>query len=114
MMLSAFFVQMVVKTTAILIAACGLTAAMAHRSAAARQRVWASALLATLVLPLIIIYGPAWSVPAPLWTTPIDRFEISRPLPLPSAPTPAAASERNTRFAFAVSPRLFEFVPVQH
>ena len=62
-----FLLQLVLKTTVVLMFAWALTAAMRRRSAAARHRVWAAAIVGTLVLPLIILFGPVWSIRAPSW-----------------------------------------------
>src|SRR5262245_38093167 len=56
------WVQIALKSTVLLAAALVVTASMRRSSAAARHLVWASALLATLAVPPIVLLGPEWSV----------------------------------------------------
>lgn len=55
-------VQIALKSTVVLAAALVVTASMRRASAATRHLVWASALLATLAVPPIVLLGPVWSV----------------------------------------------------
>jgi beta-lactamase regulating signal transducer with metallopeptidase domain len=58
-------VQIALKSTLLLAAALVVTASMRRSSSAARHLVWASALLATLAVPPIVLLGPEWSVAVP-------------------------------------------------
>src|SRR5580765_6476128 len=114
MMLSALIIPIVLKTSVILAIAWGLVVTMAHGSAAAKQRVWATALLATLALPPLIVYGPAWSLPAPSWTAQIARLAEPSQGPLSRERNSAPASGRHPEYAIVLSPKLLSSILVQH
>src|SRR5262245_25988675 len=62
-MSAANLVEIVLKSSFVLVLAWGITGAMARRaSAAARHFVWAAALVAPTALPAVVLFGPAWHV----------------------------------------------------
>src|SRR5258708_7554247 len=68
-------VEIVAKTSVVLLLAGGVTWAMARRGwAAARHFVWAVALAATMALPGVVLFGPAWHVAGlpGTWMSPVD------------------------------------------
>jgi beta-lactamase regulating signal transducer with metallopeptidase domain len=97
-------VQIALKSTLLLAAALVVTASMRRSSSAARHLVWASALLATLAVPPIVLLGPEWSVamrPALL-----PRFDLGGFLPSGTAQVARlerGANSPNTRSADARS-----------
>ena len=60
---AALLIQLAVKTSILLTAAWAVTRAMKPCSAATRHLVWAIAILATLVLPLVALLAPRWDLP---------------------------------------------------
>jgi beta-lactamase regulating signal transducer with metallopeptidase domain len=75
MMSAAILVEVVAKTSVVLLLAWGVTWAMARRgSAAARHFVWAVALAATVAVPGVVRFGPAWHVAGlpGTWMSPVD------------------------------------------
>src|SRR5216684_1904057 len=74
-MSAPILVEIVAKTSVVLLLAWGVTWAMARRgSAAARHFVWAVALAATMALPGVVLFGPAWQVAGlpGTWMSPVD------------------------------------------
>jgi len=65
-------IELAVKSSLILIVALAAMAAMRHCSAASRHVVLASAFVATLALPAVVVVGPHWPVPS------ISRFTKTR------------------------------------
>lgn len=74
-MLATFLIQVAVNTSIVLAAAWAVTAAMGRCSAAARHLVWSTALLGTLVVPVVAMFGPAWSLPVLPTASPRARVE---------------------------------------
>src|SRR5882672_4583620 len=75
MMSAAILVEVVAKTSVVLLVAWAVTWAMARRgSAAARHFVWAVALAATVAVPAVVRFGPAWHVAGlpDTWMSPVD------------------------------------------
>src|SRR5262249_10864033 len=104
--------QVVIKTTVSLALAWGLAAAMWRGSAAVRHRVWASALVAMLILPLIVVYGPEWSIQAPSWSaTQTASLSFSSKVPLSTGRGSEPASSRKTALVISSRGR-FAFVPI--
>src|SRR5438093_7186967 len=57
-------IELTVKSSLVLAVALASVAVMRRRSAAARHVVLASAFVATLALPAIVIVGPHWELPS--------------------------------------------------
>jgi beta-lactamase regulating signal transducer with metallopeptidase domain len=56
--------EVVLKSSAVLVLAWAATRLCGRwMSAAARHQVWAAALLVTLLMPALMLYGPVWNVP---------------------------------------------------
>ncbi|MEM7585442.1 MAG: M56 family metallopeptidase [Acidobacteriota bacterium] len=110
---TAAWVEILIKATALLLAAWVLSQLMSRASAAARHRTWTAALLAVLALPLLSQALPGWQLPistppaasAPAATSPLEASSPSmavpespsnalapRPVTIPSEPTQAAIS----------------------
>jgi beta-lactamase regulating signal transducer with metallopeptidase domain len=71
-------IELAVKSSLILIAALTAVAAMRHRSAASRHVVLASAFVATLALPALVVLGPDWRVRSLSRFTKTSELSLSR------------------------------------
>src|SRR4051794_5189026 len=49
----------------VLVAALALTSLLPRRPAAVRHAIWAGAIAVQLLLPILALWGPHWSVPVP-------------------------------------------------
>jgi hypothetical protein len=80
-MSAAVLLEIVVKTSIVLLLAWAATRVMARRSAAgARHLVWAAALTTALFVPALVLFGPAWHVAGlPGGLVPAVRAVMSAP-----------------------------------
>ena len=61
--------EIALKSTLLLLAAWLVTCVLARSSAAVRHFVWTVALLGVLLLPFLVVFGPAWSMRSRLVTS---------------------------------------------
>src|SRR5215467_10537600 len=71
-------IELAVKSSVVLVVALAAVAAMRRCSAASRHVVLASAFVATLALPPLVVLGPHWRVPSSSWFTKISEPSFSR------------------------------------
>jgi hypothetical protein len=88
-------VILLVKATALLLLAMGLTVSLRRAPAGARYLVWLAALVALLLVPVM----SAWS-PLPLRVLPSEPNQLAE-----STPSPTAVADRCFRSPTAVSDR---------
>ena len=62
-MLASTLFEVVVKASAVLVLAWGTTRLFGRwLSAAARHQVWVAALIVSLLMPALVLYGPTWNI----------------------------------------------------
>ena len=62
--MTALLLDILLKVTAVLVAAIAITALLRHRSAAARHWVLTVSILCALALPALVVVAPAWQLPS--------------------------------------------------
>ncbi|HBL45667.1 MAG TPA: hypothetical protein DDZ90_19985, partial [Planctomycetaceae bacterium] len=79
-----FLLDLVIKSTVILVAACLVSRLLRQASASVRHSVWAVALLAVLALPVFNVWMPKWT----LETVSLNQANASSQVQTPSAAVP--------------------------
>jgi hypothetical protein len=62
--MTALLLGILLKVTAVLVAAIVMTAFLRHRSAAARHWLLTASILCAMAMPALVVVAPAWQLPS--------------------------------------------------